>query len=130
MFSNNPKLEVLESKLSIYEKLSKEMLQKLEHAVQTISDSSSRVAVVLERHENRLDAGEQENEAIMRLITRIEKNLDGMEDKIEKLSRFRWMTMGIGLVALILLQTQLLQLTFRPNGSNISPQAQLYDGLD
>ena len=49
------RLAVLESKLDIYEDLSKEMLDKLERAVGTISENSNRVAVILERHENRLD---------------------------------------------------------------------------
>ncbi|AIX28093.1 hypothetical protein Syn7803US19_164 [Synechococcus phage ACG-2014a] len=47
------RLAVLESKLDIYEDLSKEMLDKLERAVGTISENSNRVAVILERHENR-----------------------------------------------------------------------------
>ena len=43
------KLEVLESKLSIYEDLSKEMLDKLERAVSSIQESSNKVAIILER---------------------------------------------------------------------------------
>ena len=58
------KLAVLESKLDIYEDLSKEMLDKLERAVTTISDNSNKIAIVLERHENRLDEGERTNDAI------------------------------------------------------------------
>ena len=49
------KLQVLESKLDIYEDLSKEMLEKLERAVFTISENSNKVSVILERHESRLD---------------------------------------------------------------------------
>ena len=49
------KLAVLESKLDIYEDLSKEMLDKLERAVATISDNSNKVAIILERHESRLE---------------------------------------------------------------------------
>ena len=49
------KLAVLESKLDIYEDLSKEMLDKLERAVGTISENSNKVAINLERHENRLE---------------------------------------------------------------------------
>ena len=45
------KLAVLESKLDIYEDLSKEMLDKLEKAVGTISDNSNKVAIILERHQ-------------------------------------------------------------------------------
>ena len=62
------KLDVLESKFQIYEDLSKEMLDKLERAVTTISDNSNKIAIVLERHENRLDEGERTNLTIMKMI--------------------------------------------------------------
>ena len=58
------KLRVLESKLDIYEDLSKEMLDKLERAVSSIQETNNRVAVILERHENRLDEGERANDSI------------------------------------------------------------------
>jgi histidinol-phosphate/aromatic aminotransferase/cobyric acid decarboxylase-like protein len=85
------KLEVLQSKLDIYEDLSKEMLDKLERAVSTISDNSNKIAIVLERHENRLDEGERVNDAIIQMIKdhqkyddRIFKQLD---EKIEELNK-------------------------------------------
>ena len=62
------KLQVLESKLDIYEDLSKEMLDKLERAVTTISENSNRVAIVLERHETRLDEGDKSNQLIIKMI--------------------------------------------------------------
>ena len=64
------KLAVLESKLNIYEDLSKEMLDKLERAVTTISDNSNKIAVVLERHENRLDENERADNLILRCLKR------------------------------------------------------------
>ena len=93
------KLAVLESKLDIYEDLSKEMLDKLERAVSTISDNSNKIAIVLERHENRLDEGERANDAIIKMIQdhqkyddRMFKNIDGkieeLDKKVEKNSRF------------------------------------------
>ena len=66
------KLSVLETKLGIYEDLSKEMLDKLERAVGQISEQGNKVAILLERHENRLDEGERTNEAIMKLIEKVE----------------------------------------------------------
>ena len=66
------KLRVLESKLDIYEDLSKEMLDKLERAVSSIQETNNRVAVILERHENRLDEGERANDSIIRLIEKVE----------------------------------------------------------
>ena len=71
------KLAVLESKLNIYEDLSKEMLDKLEKAVGTISDNSNKVAIILERHENRLDESERADELILKM-------LEEMKDRHEK----------------------------------------------
>ena len=62
------RLAVLESKLDIYEDLSKEMLDKLERAVGTISENSNRVAVILERHENRLDESDRADKLIINMI--------------------------------------------------------------
>ena len=93
------KLAVLESKLDIYEDLSKEMLDKLERAVTTISDNSNKIAIVLERHENRLDEGEKTNDAIIQMIKdhqkyddRMFKNIDEkmgeLEKKVDRNGRF------------------------------------------
>ena len=85
------KLAVLESKLGIYEDLSKEMLDKLERAVTTISDNSNKIAIVLERHENRLDEGERVNDAIIQMIKDHQKYDDRMfkqlDQKIEELNK-------------------------------------------
>ena len=62
------KLQVLESKLDIYEDLSKEMLDKLERAVGTISENSNKIAIILERHESRLDEGDKSNQLIIKMI--------------------------------------------------------------
>lgn len=99
------KVQVLESKLSIYEDLSKEMLSKLENAVDKISENSNRVALVLERHEARLDEGERTNEAIIKLVERVEKKIDQVEDRVNQLSRFRWVAVGIGTAAVVILKS-------------------------
>lgn len=70
------KIAVLESKLDIYEDLSKEMLDKLERAVATISENSNKVAVILERHENRLDEGEKSNQIIIKMIEDLKQKVD------------------------------------------------------
>ena len=85
------KLAVLESKLDIYEDLSKEMLDKLERAVGTISDNSNKVAIILERHENRLEEGEKANNAIIQMIKDHQKYDDRMfkqlDEKITELDK-------------------------------------------
>jgi hypothetical protein len=69
------KLAVLESKLSIYEDLSKEMLDKLERAVASISESSNRVAIILERHEARLDESDKNDRLIVNMLDDVKENI-------------------------------------------------------
>jgi pyridoxine 5'-phosphate synthase PdxJ len=88
-------LSVLEAKFQIYEDLSKEMLDKLERAVDKISESNQSVALILERHENRLDQVDKAEAAILELIKGINTKLIQLEKKVEDLSKFRWITMGV-----------------------------------
>jgi histidinol-phosphate/aromatic aminotransferase/cobyric acid decarboxylase-like protein len=111
------KLEVLQSKLDIYEDLSKEMLDKLERAVSTISDNSNKIAIVLERHENRLDEGERVNDAIIQMIKDHQKYDDRMfkqlDQKIEELNKKtdRNTRFVIGATAVIATIVTVLQVT-------------------
>jgi len=85
------RLAVLESKLDIYEDLSKEMLDKLERAVGTISENSNRVAVILERHENRLDESERADKLIIGMLEemkeRHEKDHELVNSRISKIQK-------------------------------------------
>ena len=85
------KLQVLESKLNIYEDLSKEMLDKLERAVTTISDNSNKIAIVLERHENRLDESERTDTLILKMMEEMkdqeEKNRRILHDRIDRIQK-------------------------------------------
>ena len=76
------KLQVLESKLDIYEDLSKEMLDKLERAVGTISENSNKIAVILERHETRLDEGDKSNQLIIKMIEEMKTSHDKDTDTL------------------------------------------------
>jgi len=96
-------LSVLEAKFQIYEDLSKEMLDKLERAVDKISESNQNVALILERHENRLDQVDKAEAAILELIRGVNEKLNTLEKKVEELSRFRWVTMGVVTAATLVL---------------------------
>ena len=108
------KLQVLESKLDIYEELSKEMLDKLERAVTTISDNSNKIAIVLERHETRLDEGDKSNQAIIKMIEdhqrydekmfqRFTEKFDGLDRKVDENQKMLWMvTFSAGAIILTL----------------------------
>ena len=99
------KLQVLESKLDIYEDLSKEMLDKLERAVTSIQDNTNKTAIILERHENRLDKSDENDIAIMKLIEKVEEKIDGVEKRVNDLSRFRWITVGIATAAVVIIKS-------------------------
>ena len=85
------KLAVLESKLDIYEDLSKEMLDKLEKAVGTISENSNKIAIILERHENRLDESERSDQLILKMLEemkeRHEKDTETIHTRITSLQK-------------------------------------------
>jgi hypothetical protein len=85
------RLAVLESKLDIYEDLSKEMLDKLERAVGTISENSNRVAVILERHENRLDESERADKLIIGMLEEMKerhgKDNETLHDRVSALQK-------------------------------------------
>lgn len=96
-------LSILEAKFQIYEDLSKEMLDKLERAVDKISESNQNVALILERHENRLDQVDKAEAAILELIKGINNKLEHLERKVEDLSKFRWVTVGVVAAATLVL---------------------------
>ena len=85
------KLAVLESKLNIYEDLSKEMLDKLEKAVGTISDNSNKIAIILERHENRLDESERADQLILKMLEEMKekqsKDNETLHDRVSALQK-------------------------------------------
>jgi len=109
------KLAVLESKLDIYEDLSKEMLDKLERAVATISENSNRVAIILERHESRLAESERADQLIVKMIEElkeeivdIDKSVKGrffdQDKKIEENQKWIWMAGAVLTTAVTILQ--------------------------
>ena len=84
------KLQVIESKLEIYEDLSKEMLDKLERAVSTISENSNKIAIVLERHESRLDESERSDALILKILEEMKEEQGAEKERIhERISKIQ-----------------------------------------
>lgn len=115
MFSQE-KLAVLESKLSIYEDLSREMLTKLENAVDKISEGNSRIATILAKHDQQLEQGAQANQLLIKMIDenkdiaakeieKIEDKISNLDQKMDNLSKFRWQVGGVLTLAAILIGT-------------------------
>ncbi len=104
--SDLSKLDVLESKLNIYESLSREMLDKLENAVDKISESNQRIANILAKHDERIEQSIKTDDIIIRMIedtkeanTKEHKaviiRLETVEKTIDDLLKFRWQVAAI-----------------------------------
>lgn len=115
------KVEVLESKLDIYEDLSKQMLEKLERAVSTIQENSNKISIILERHENRLDEGDKAHAATLKLIEKVEDDVKSLEAKIESLSRFRWLALGVAATAMLIVNVLQISSDSFVTGRNVLP---------
>lgn len=114
MFSQESKLAVLESKLGIYEDLSREMLSKLESAVEKISEGNNRIAMILAKHDERIEQSIKTDELLVKLIDEmkedndkehenIAKKFEKIEQKIEELIKFRWQVGGVAAVAVVVI---------------------------
>lgn len=112
MFSQESKLAVLESKLGIYEDLSREMLSKLEAAVDKISEGNSRIATILAKHDERIEQSIRNDDLLIKMIDEMKEDNDKehreiadrfekIEKKLEELSKFRWQAGGIVAVAIV-----------------------------
>jgi ElaB/YqjD/DUF883 family membrane-anchored ribosome-binding protein len=107
------KLDVLESKFTIYENLSKEMLEKLENAVDKISESNQRIANILAKHDEKIENSMKTDDLIIKMIENSKQEnskehkavitrLESVEKTIDDLLKFRWQVAAIaGAVVLV-----------------------------
>jgi len=110
MFSQGSKLAVLESKLAMYEDLSREMLDKLETAVEKISEGNNRIATILVKHDERIDQNYKTDQLIIKMVDELKEENKGhcsifnqriekIEARIEEFVKFRWIVVGVALFA-------------------------------
>ena len=114
MLGSDPKVAVLESKLNIYEDLSREMLTKLEAAVEKISEGNNRIAQILTKHDERIEQSMKTDTLIIKMIDELkeveEKNnkviherIDRIQVEIKAFSKFRWQVGGVLVVAALII---------------------------
>ena len=114
MLGSDPKVAVLESKLNIYEDLSREMLTKLEAAVEKISEGNNRIAQILTKHDERIEQSMKTDSLIIKMIDELkdesEKDHKVIHDRIDKLqveikafSKFRWQVGGVLVVSALII---------------------------
>ena len=113
MFSDS-KVAVLESKINIYEDLSREMLAKLEAAVEKISEGNNRIAQILTKHDERIEQSMKTDTLIIKMIDElkveeeksnkiIHDRIDGIQVEIKAFSKFRWQVGGVLVVAALII---------------------------
>ena len=116
MFSQGSKVAVLESKLDIYEDLSREMLSKLESAVDKISEGNARIATILAKHDERIEQSIKTDDLIIKMIDEVKQSsdadhkviherIDRIQVELKSLSKFRWQVGGVLAVAVIVIST-------------------------
>jgi|TARA_B100000085_G_C18290033_1_gene409798 FtsZ-binding cell division protein ZapB len=114
VFSQGSKIEILESKLDMYEDLSREMLSKLENAVDKISEGNNRIAQILTKHDERIEQSMKTDTLIIKMIDELketeDKNNKVIHDRIDRLqvdlktlSKFRWQVGGVLIVVAIVI---------------------------
>lgn len=117
--SDLAKLDVLETKFNIYEDLSKQMLDKLEAAVDKISEANSTIANILTKHDARIEETLKNDQVFMKEIDemkaenkedhkRVYKRIESLELKIEEFVKYRWIFVG----AVIIISFMFSQSTF------------------
>ena len=113
MFSDS-KVAQLQTKLDIYEDLSREMLAKLESAVDKISEGNARIAQILAKHDERIEQSIKSDELIIKMIDEIKSNeeknhkvihgrIDKIQEEIKGFSKFRWQVGGVFVVAALVI---------------------------
>jgi hypothetical protein len=107
--SQRSKLDVLESKFEIYEDLSKQMIDKLEAAVDKIGESNNKIATILTKHDEKLEQGVRTDELIVKMIedakehSQVIARLESVEKTIDDLLKFRWQAVTIGSLAVLII---------------------------
>ena len=106
MFNQNEKVDtrvaILEEKFSVYE----QMLNKIEDAIRAISETSQGISKMLAIHEERIEVSNKTDDSILVKLREVEeknntehhnviKKIEGIETKIEDLSKVRWMAVGV-----------------------------------
>jgi len=93
MFGQDSKIKVavLEERVKIHE----EMVERVDAAIQTLSETNQNICKMLAVHDERLDQCVRED---VNIVEKIGK----MEVKLEDVSKIKWMTVGCGVVLAIL----------------------------
>lgn len=111
------RVAILEEKFSLYE----QMMNKMESAIHTISETCQGISKMLAIHEERIDSTYKADDRVLEMIKDMEKKnsddhdkvikkIEQIESKIEGLTRFRWLIGGAVLVIVFIFTQQQVNL--------------------
>lgn len=100
------------------------MMNKIEHAIDAISETNQNISKMLAIHDQRLEQAVRSDEVIIKMITELKQSvesedtdlsdrideltdkthdqLDSINTKIEEIRKIKWMTIGVGVFAAVL----------------------------
>ena len=113
MFSNDSKVQiaVLQERFKAHEQI----IEKVDTAIQTLSETNQNICKMLAVHDERLDQCNKDDSELC-------KKVDDMESKIDNLYKFRWQIGGVVALAMVivgLLPTFMPTLTTVPTSATI-----------
>lgn len=122
------RVSVLEERLQTFDEISRQMLNKLEQAVDKISESNRNISQILIRHEERIDRSAEANGTMLQLIHKTESELkteisnhersiierfQDNENQLDDLKKTRWIWAGVVIASSFFLsQSRLLDKIF------------------
>lgn len=102
MSNADTKLAILENKVSMYEK----MIEKLDSAIEKISESNATITKMLAVHDEKIDNTMKNDQFIVEMVKKMEsasneenelltQRIHKVEEQVDELSKFKWMALGI-----------------------------------
>ena len=102
MSNADTKLAILENKVSMYEK----MIEKLDSAIEKISESNATITKMLAVHDEKIDNTMKNDQFIVEMVKKIEsasneenelltQRIHKVEEQVDELSKFKWMALGV-----------------------------------
>jgi chromosome segregation ATPase len=110
--STETKIALLEERINVYE----QMMQRIDTAIQKIGETSQNISQMLAIHNEKIEQCNRTDNIIVTMIEDIKRaskeqhdeisrklgeRIDKVEEKVEGLTKFRWMTAGVVALALI-----------------------------
>lgn len=94
MFGNDSKIQlaVLQERFKAHEQI----IEKVDTAIQTLSETNQNICRMLAVHDERIDQGNKSKEGLTKRVENVEK-------KIEGLSNFKWQVAGAVGLAVVLI---------------------------